>query len=43
MAYVSEKVPNSSEAGLEPKPIDWNDFNYPICLKIFHYTPSEIP
>lgn len=23
--------------------IDWNDFNYPICLKIYHYNSDETP
>ena len=23
------------------KEINWDDYNYPICLKIFHYDPQE--
>ena len=25
------------------KKIDWDDYNYPICLKIFHYDSDETP
>jgi hypothetical protein len=33
---------NQSEDG-DLKKIDWNDYNYPVCLKIFHYDPKETP
>lgn len=23
--------------------INWNDFNYPICLKLFHYDRTKVP
>ena len=23
--------------------IDWNNFNYPVCVKLYHYDPSETP
>lgn len=28
---------------MESKKIDWNDFNYPCCLNIFHYDSDETP
>ncbi len=27
----------------DAKKINWQDYNYPICLKIFHYDPEETP
>lgn len=40
----SDAATHSEDANLEqPKKIDWNDFNYPICLKIFHFNPDETP
>ena len=27
----------------EHKKIDWNDFNYPCCLKLFHFDADETP
>ena len=28
---------------MEGKKIDWNDFNYPCCLKLFHFDSDETP
>ena len=28
---------------MDNKKIDWDDYNYPICLKIFHYDSNETP
>ena len=28
---------------LGEKKVDWDDYNYPICLKIFHYDSDETP
>ena len=43
MKYVS-KEPTGTESSVANKDqIDWNDFNYPICLKIYHYDPEETP
>jgi hypothetical protein len=27
----------------QPKEIDWNDFNYPPCIRLFHFRVSEVP
>lgn len=38
MKYVTGGAGSTSEASMANKgQIDWNDFNYPICLKIYHY------
>lgn len=43
MKYVS-KEPTGTESSVANKDqIDWNDFNYPICLKIYHYDSEETP
>jgi hypothetical protein len=43
MKYLS-KEPTGSETGVNGKQeVDWNDFNYPICLKIYHYDSDETP
>lgn len=43
MKYLS-KEPTGSETGVSGKQeVDWNDFNYPICLKIYHYDSDETP
>jgi hypothetical protein len=39
---VKSDIDTHSE-NLESKKIDWNDFNYPCCLKIFHYDADETP
>lgn len=28
---------------MDKKKIDWNDFNYPCCLNLFHYDSDETP
>jgi hypothetical protein len=44
MKYMSSDVGSNNETAVETiKKIDWNDFNYPICLKIFHYDAEETP
>jgi hypothetical protein len=42
MKYTKPDSDAGSE-NIESKKIDWNDFNYPICLKIFHYNSDETP
>lgn len=43
MKYLS-KEPAVSESNVASKEqIDWNDFNYPMCLKIYHYDSDETP
>jgi hypothetical protein len=41
MKYVTNEA--SSEVAQNNGEIDWNDFNYPICLKIYHYNSEETP
>ena len=41
MKYMSSE--NNSDAGARNKKIDWNDYNYPCCLKIFHYDSDQTP
>lgn len=44
MKYVASEVASSGEdMNGGNKKVDWNDFNYPVCLKVFHYTPEETP
>lgn len=42
MKYVKEDADAHSD-NLSTKKIDWDDYNYPICLKIFHYNADETP
>lgn len=42
MKYVGSKLVGSdivsSDGSLAAnKNIDWNDFNYPVCLKMYHF------
>jgi hypothetical protein len=41
MKYVSKSETGSEN--LDDKKINWNDFNYPCLLKIFHYDADETP
>lgn len=43
MKYVSKEVATSEASVANKSQIDWNDFNYPICLKIYHYDATETP
>lgn len=40
MKYMSSE--QGSEGGHNKK-IDWNDYNYPCLIKIFHYDSDETP
>lgn len=43
MKYVSSENATSEASVANKGQIDWNDFNYPICLKLFHYDSTETP
>lgn len=43
MKYVSKEATGSESSVANKDQIDWNDFNYPICLKIYHYDSDETP
>jgi hypothetical protein len=42
MKYMKSEAETHSE-NLESKKVDWNDFNYPCCIHLFHYNPEETP
>ena len=42
MKYVASEAV-SSESVANKSNIDWNDFNYPCLIKIYHYSPEETP
>ena len=39
MKYITSDVVSSDGSLANKGNIDWNDFNYPICLKIYHLNP----
>ena len=43
MKYISKDGTGSDSQVAGKDQIDWNDFNYPICLKIYHYDSDETP
>ena len=43
MKYVTSEAISSDGSAARNSNIDWNDFNYPICLKLYHYNPEENP
>ena len=43
MKYVTSEIASSEGSIAKSGSIDWNDFNYPCCLKIFHFNPDETP
>lgn len=43
MKYVTSEAVSSDGSVAKSGNINWNDFNYPICLKIYHYDPQETP
>lgn len=43
MKYMTSEAVGSEGSMAKNGNIDWNDFNYPCCLKIFHYEASETP
>jgi len=41
---VNDALPNSeSNVNGQGSAINWNDFNYPCLLKMFHFTRKELP
>lgn len=42
MKYMKSEPETHSE-NAEPKKVNWNDFNYPCCIQLFHYDPAETP
>ena len=34
---------NNSDTGDNKKKVDWNDYNYPCLIRIFHYDGDETP
>ena len=40
MKYAS---PEQGSENLTNKKVDWNDYNYPCLIKIFHYDSDETP
>lgn len=43
MKYAAKSDADVNSDHQESKKINWEDYNYPICLKIFHYDPTETP
>lgn len=43
MKYVASEVVSSEGSVANKGNIDWNDFNYPCLIKIYHYNPDETP
>ena len=43
MKYAAKSDADVNSDNQETHKINWNDYNYPICLKIFHYDPNETP
>ena len=43
MKYVASEVVSSEGSVANRGNIDWNDFNYPLLIKIYHYDPTETP
>lgn len=41
--FGSEVGSKNEEMSKESKKVNWNDFNYPCCLRIFHYDSEETP
>lgn len=39
MKYAKPDIEVNSD-NQEVKKINWDDYNYPVCLKIFHYSPN---
>lgn len=40
MKYSSSEHESEKIGG---KKIDWNDYNFPCCVHIFHFDPDETP
>lgn len=44
MKYEENDAVSNSEANMNGQTaINWNDFNYPCLLKMFHFKRSELP
>ena len=43
MKYVTKEVTSEATVTNNSNQIDWNDFNYPVCLKVFHFNQDETP
>ena len=43
MKYVTSEAVSSEGSVANKGNIDWNDFNYPCLIKIYHYDPKETP
>ena len=43
MKYVTSEAVSSEGSDANKGNIDWNDFNYPCLIKIYHYNPEETP
>ena len=40
MKYVTSEAVSSEGSVAKAGNIDWNDFNYPILIKLYHYKPE---
>lgn len=44
MKYVASEVgTNAEDLNTKDKKVNWEDYNYPCCLQIFHYNSEETP
>ena len=44
MKYGIKNMTHSEQESIKPDTgIDWNHYNYPPCLKIFHYSREHVP
>jgi hypothetical protein len=45
MSYAPSDDKGLSETNVnaQSNQINWNDFNYPCLLKLFHYTQADVP
>lgn len=43
MKYVTSEAVSSEGSVAKQSNIDWNDFNYPCLIKLYHYNPDETP
>lgn len=40
MKYMASEIVSSDGGLTNNKSIDWNNFNYPVCLKMYHFDPD---